>query len=125
MATVLLIDDDVDLVEANKAVLAARGHDVEVAYSADEARIALEKGAPDVAVLDVMMETDSAGFDLAREMHEKFPKLPTIIVSGVREAKDLPFTFEPDETYMPVLQFMEKPVEPGKLADQIDEIVAG
>jgi DNA-binding NtrC family response regulator len=125
MAKILLIDDDVDLIEANKAVLAARGHKVVAAYTADEARKALDKGLPDVAVIDVMMETDSAGFDLAREIHEKYPGLPAVILSGVREAKELPFSLEPDETYMPVLKFMEKPVAPADLADQIDRIVEG
>jgi len=125
MAKVLLIDDDVDLIEANKAVLTARGHDVSVAYTAEEARKSLDKVVPDVAVIDVMMETDSAGFDLARDIHEKFPSLPAVILSGIREAKELSFSFEPDDTYMPVLKFMEKPVEPAKLADQIEQIVSG
>ena len=57
MATILLIDDDVDLVEMNAAVLAHRGHEVLRAYSAADARRKLAAGpAPDVVVLDVMME---------------------------------------------------------------------
>jgi len=125
MAKVLLVDDDVDLVEANKTVLTARGHEVTVAYSAEEARKALDQAVPDVAVIDVMMETHSAGLDLVREVHEKFPKLPAIILSAVREATELPFELKPDETYMPVLKFLDKPIAPDALANQIDEIVTG
>src|SRR5512146_2894191 len=105
MATVLLIDDDVDLVEMNKLVLAARGHTVAVAYSADEARKVVARQTPDVAIIDVMMESDAAGFELARELHEKYPAMPAFILSSVHEAKQLPYRFTPDETWLPVVRF--------------------
>ena len=57
MAKVLLVDDDVDVVAANKAALEARGHKVACAHSAKAAREAIAKQAFDVAVLDVMMES--------------------------------------------------------------------
>jgi CheY-like chemotaxis protein len=125
MATILLIDDDVDLVEMNSVVLAHRGHEVLKAYSAAEARRKLEAGAkPDVVVLDVMMEEVSAGFDLAREIHQKFPDLPTIMLSGVQAATGVPFRFKPDETWLPVVRFLDKPVAPAALANEIDQLLA-
>lgn len=121
MATILLIDDDVDLVEMNAAVLAHRGHKVVKAYSAAEARRKLAEGpAPDLVVLDVMMEEVSAGFELAREIHDKFPSLPTIMLSGVHAATGVPFRFKPDETWLPVTKFLDKPVPPAVLAKEID-----
>jgi CheY-like chemotaxis protein len=123
MATILLIDDDADVIEINRTVLAKRGHKVLTARSAAEARVILAKTAPDAAVVDVMMETDSAGFELAREIREKFPKMPTIILSGVHQAKDLPFRFEPDETYLPVVKVLDKPVPPQELAETIEALL--
>ena len=123
MAKVLLVDDDVDLVHMNRLVLQKRGHEVTAAYSAAEARAALQKGRPDIAVLDVMMESMTAGFDLAREVHGLLPDLPMIILSGVHEATGVPFRFEPEKDWLPVLKFLDKPVEPARLADEIEAVL--
>ena len=120
MAKILLVDDDVDLVNMNRAVLERRGHQVIGAYAASEARQALIRGRPDIAVLDVMMESDSAGFDLAREVHQAYPDLPMIILSGIHEATGVPFRFTPDQDWLPVLKFLDKPVEPSELAGEIE-----
>lgn len=124
MANVLLIDDDADLVDLNRAVLTSRGHQVQSAFSAAEARALLERGCPDIVILDVMMESLDAGFLLAREIHERFPRLPTVILSGVTAATGEPFRFEPDETWLPVLKFLDKPVDPAALAAEIERILA-
>jgi CheY-like chemotaxis protein len=124
MATILLIDDDVDLVEMNAAVLGHRGHTILKAYSAAHARRQLADGAkPDIVVLDVMMEDVSAGFELAREIHQKFPAVPTIMLSGVHAATGVPFRFTPDETWLPVVKFLDKPVPPAVLAAEVDALM--
>jgi CheY-like chemotaxis protein len=123
MAKVLLIDDDVDFVEMNKAVLTSKGFEVSEAYSAAEARGKIEDVKPDLIVLDVMMETGLAGFDLAREISTLHPQLPIIMLTGIREAKDLKFAFEPDETWLPVTTFLEKPINPSDLAERVEEIL--
>ena len=123
MAKILLVDDDVDLVNMNRAVLERRGHQVTGAYAASEARQALAKGRPDIAVLDVMMESSSAGFELARDVHKAYPDLPMIILSGIHEATGVPFRFSPDEDWLPVLKFLDKPVEPSELAGEIEAVL--
>ena len=123
MIKVLLVDDDVDLVEANSLALKQKGHEVRAAYSAQEAHKVLNEWQPDVAVIDVMMESDSAGFDLARELHKKLPKLNMIMLSGVSEKMQLPYNFEPDETWLPVSKFLDKPVSPADLLKEVEEIV--
>jgi len=123
MAKVLLIDDDVDFIEMNTAVLLNRGFEVAAAYSAAEARERLKQTPIDLVVLDVMMETAGAGFDLAREIHQQFPELPVLMLTGVREAKDVRYTFEPDDTWLPVTAFLEKPVDPALLAERIEKTI--
>lgn len=123
MATILLIDDDVDLVEANRLVLAARGHTVLTAGSAKEARQALATAQPDLIVLDIMMESDSAGIDLARDIHQGWPAVPVIMLSSVHQTKKLPYRLAPDEDWLPVVRFLDKPVDPTVLAGQIDEML--
>lgn len=123
MATILLVDDDVDLVEMYKAVLAHRGHDVRSACSAQEARLALEAARPDAVILDVMMESDTAGFHLAREVQQRYPGLPTVILSGIHAASGVPWRFAPDEDWLPVVKFLDKPVQPVELAEEIERIL--
>jgi DNA-binding response OmpR family regulator len=125
MAYILLVDDDQDLVEMNKTVLTQRGHDVTVAYSAADARKAAQAKAPDLAVLDVMMEDKTAGFELARGLHEMMPKMPMIMLTGIRKEMHLGYSFKPDETWLPVSRFIEKPVNPRVLADEVDKLLAG
>ena len=125
MAKILLIDDDVDMVEMYKIILTHRGHKVTAAYNAAEARALMKKRAPaDAVVLDVMMETATIGFDLAREIHQKYPKLPILMLSGVRGAKDLPFKFEPDEDWLPVKDVLEKPVKPEVLLKAVEKALS-
>jgi DNA-binding response OmpR family regulator len=123
MATILLIDDDADLVEANRLVLAARGHTVRTAGSAKEAKQGLANIQPDLIVLDIMMETDSAGIELAREIHQSWPAVPVIMLSSVHQTKKLPYRLMPDEDWLPVVRFLDKPVDPTVLAGQIDEML--
>ena len=123
MARVFLVDDDVDLVEVNKLVLEEKGHEVLVAYSGAEASGMIDGAKPDVAVLDVMMENDTAGFQLAREIHARYPKLPMLMLTGIRQAKGVTFTFEPDDTWLPVVRFMEKPIDPDELVAEIAAVL--
>ncbi|MDD4889378.1 MAG: response regulator [Phycisphaerae bacterium] len=123
MARILLIDDDVDLIEGYQLVLSHRGHEVQAAYSADEARRVLRSGTPDVVVLDVMMESQTAGFELAREIHALCPALPILMTSGVHQAAGVPFRFEPDADWLPVAKFLDKPVLPDALAEEIERTV--
>jgi len=123
MAKVLMIDDDVDLVEMNKVVLEQKGHQVRAAYSGGEAIEALKAERPDVVVLDVMMETTTAGFEVARHIQDNYPGLPTILLTGVHEATGVAYRFTPDETWLPVLEVIDKPFAPAKLAEEIEKIL--
>jgi CheY-like chemotaxis protein len=124
MAHILLVDDDQDIIEMNKTVLTKRGHRVTVAYSAAEARQAIQAGPPDAAVLDVMMEDKTIGFELARQLHAQMPGLPMVMLTGIRKEMDLRFNFKPDETWLPVAKFLEKPQNPRVIADEIEKLLA-
>jgi CheY-like chemotaxis protein len=125
MAQILLVDDDQDLIEMNRTVLAQRGHTVATAYSAAEALSLVQSDPPDLAVLDVMMEDMTAGFALARDLHAAHAAMPMIMLTGISKEMGLGYSFEPDDTWLPVSKFMEKPVNPRVLADEIDKLLNG
>ena len=124
MAQILLVDDDQDLIEMNRTVFSQRGHNVNAAYSAAEAMKTAKTVPPDLAVLDVMMEDKTAGFELARNLHALYPTMPMIMLTGISKEMGLGYTFQPDETWLPVSKFLEKPVNPRVLADEADKLLA-
>jgi len=124
MGRILVVDDDADLVATYELAIRNSGHDVEKAYSAAEARQKLQGDPPDAMVLDVMMERKTSGMDLAREVREKFPELPVIMLTSVHETVPASLRFEPDETWLPVTKFLDKPADPADLTREIDALLA-
>ncbi|MCL2412407.1 MAG: response regulator transcription factor [Treponema sp.] len=70
MGRVLVVEDDVDLNNANRRVLELHGYSVQTAFSLAEAWDCLEKTEPDIILLDVMLG-DGDGFEFCRDIREK------------------------------------------------------
>lgn len=120
---VLMIDDDPEFVEAISNLLDAKGYDVHTASDGKEGVEKARAEDPDMILLDVMMTTKNEGFNVARELHEdqKLKDIPIIIMTGIRREMNLPFGFEPDETWLPVKRVLEKPVKPEVLLAAVSE----
>jgi len=118
---VLLIDDDQDFVDMNKAVLEKDGYEVAVAYNGEQGMEKARNEAPQVIVLDVMMATRSEGFNVARELRSSpvTRGIPILLVTAINDT--VPFKFEPDETWLPVEDVIEKPVPPERLLSLVEE----
>ncbi|OGR11914.1 MAG: hypothetical protein A2097_00920 [Desulfobacula sp. GWF2_41_7] len=119
--TVFLVDDDIDLVEQNTMVLEEQGFSVVSAYTAQAALKKLEDIKPDILVLDVMMEHRTAGFVLARELGRKYPELPVIILSG--DPDKVNWIGESEDAWDQVVKFLDKPIKPDKLANEIQKVI--
>ena len=120
---VLMIDDDPEFVDAISNLLDAKGYTV---FTASNGKDGVEKAKaedPDLIFLDVMMTTKNEGFNVARELHEddNLKETPIIIMTGIRREMNLPFGFEPDETWLPVKKVLEKPVKPEVLLTAVSE----
>ncbi|MBN1124924.1 MAG: response regulator [Sedimentisphaerales bacterium] len=122
---VLIIDDDIDLVESMANLLEAKGYEVYTASNGEEGVETAKAETPDLILLDVMMTTKDEGFNVARQLNEaeQLKGTPVVMVSGVRKEMNLPFGFEPDETWLPVKAFLEKPVKPEVLLKTVAEHV--
>ena len=114
---VLIIDDDPDFVESIVNLLEARGYEVSSASNGEEGVDMAEAEKPNLIILDVMMTTKDEGFNVARKLNEieGVKGTPVVMVTGVRKEMNLPFGFEPDETWLPVKEVLEKPVRPETL----------
>jgi CheY-like chemotaxis protein len=125
--TVLLVDDDVDLLDINRITLEAGGFNVVTAENGDDAmRIATTRRV-DVAVLDVMMTTPTEGFLLARAMRQddRTKHIPLLMLTSVNaesEAQGSSFRFtdrDKDPQWLPVDRFVDKPVKPEDLVSMV------
>ncbi len=118
---ILLVDDDVDFVESNKDLLEAQGYTVIAAYDGESGLEMAKRERPDLMLLDVMMAHDTEGFEISRKIPEnpELKDMSVILVTGVRKEKDLTYSFEPDETWLPVDKILEKPVPPEKLLEEV------
>ncbi|MEW6355910.1 MAG: response regulator [Planctomycetota bacterium] len=120
---ILLVDDDVDFVEANRAALRERGYEVSVAYSGGECAEKIRLERPDLIILDVMMETQTEGFNLSRDLRnrEQTKTIPILLLTSVNDT--VPFRFGPDKTWLPVDAFLEKPVRLPQLLEEVERLL--
>lgn len=125
MHKILVIDDDPDFFLAVQMVLEAHDFEVEAATTPEEGVGKVLSAKPDLVILDVMMPTGYEGFDVAREIREKHKliDLPIFMLTSVHSVKKVPYRFAPDEDYLPVDVFLDKPIEPEHLVDTIQEIL--
>ena len=120
---ILVIDDDVQLVDTVKTLLESVGYQVSSAYRAGQAVALAREIRPDLIIMDILFAGPPGpdGVAVSRQLHED-PELkdtPVIILSGVKKALDMPVKLGPDERYMPVRAFLEKPFKPGELLAEI------
>ncbi len=82
---ILLVDDDRDFINAIEIMVQSQGYETKVAYSGMEGYIVAQGFGPDLIILDVNMETYSAGFDLNKKLrtNELFKTTPIIMLTGI------------------------------------------
>jgi DNA-binding response OmpR family regulator len=112
IATVLVIDDDEDIVESLKVLLQTSGYAAIAATSVREALDLLDEHSDIGLVISDIRMPDVDGLDLVRVLRHRFPTLPTILVSG------MPLT---DEDVIPreATLILSKPVSPAELEQAI------
>ena len=84
MPTILIVDDEHDLLIAFKAVLHHAGYDVFTASPATTALQVLETKRPDLVLLDIKLGNmdQNDGLDLLQQMRERVPQLKVVVVSA-------------------------------------------
>jgi CheY-like chemotaxis protein len=130
MATILIIDDDPDILTALRMTLQQDEHEVIEARNGIEGIAALRKMRPDLIILDVMMDTPTEGFELAQALHSRDPKseyaefrnIPILMLTAVQSKA--PLLGQPSMDYLPVELFVDKPIEPSELLSKVEWMLA-
>ncbi len=125
MAKILIIEDDPDMVMALRLPLEANGYQVYHAVTGAEGLEKVKEIEPDLIILDVMMETTTAGFQVSLQLRSPDPDseyapyrhIPILILTAIHTTTSL--RFGPDEAYLPVDDFVDKPVDPDVLLNKV------
>jgi DNA-binding response OmpR family regulator len=123
MAKILVVDDDPDIVDACRLFLEKAGHTVRGACDRKEGMAAVAASAPDLLILDVMMDEPDDGFVMAQDLRRQGRNFPILMLTSVASASGL--AFGRDREMVPVDDFQEKPVEPADLVRKVAELLRG
>lgn len=126
MANILIIDDDPDIVESMRIILESCRHKVRVAVNGAEGLKAAAAENYDIVILDVMMESMSKGFEVARELKSggKNAATPILLLTAIKESTGLDFNAEAgDKDWLPVDAYLEKPLKPNELLVKVETLL--
>ena len=127
-AEILLVDDDRDFRDALRIILENHGYTVRTAGNRNEALEALNVKKPDLIILDVMMATDTEGFDLAYQLKHKpeYRNVPIVMVTGftLKMAEIGPERWQHilGEDW-PAAKMFEKPIDPDELLAAVQALL--
>ena len=123
----MVVDDDADISAALEVVLANSGHEVVVEMQTASAWEKLGERIPDLMVLDVMFPGNSSeGFEFARKLRTdgRFADMPIVMMTAINQS--FPFGFSAkdiDGDWLPVSEFLEKPVDFEVLKAKVDKLL--
>ncbi len=130
MAKILIIDDDPDIVLAARLCLQSVGHQVFDANNGERGLSMLDTVRPDLIILDVMMTSTTEGFQTALKLRSSDPgspyaayrSIPILMMTAIHSTTDL--RFAPDQDYLPVDTFVDKPIDPDDLIGKVNALLA-
>jgi CheY-like chemotaxis protein len=119
--TILVIDDDIDLVEIIRVALENEGFRVLDAQNGERGLAMTKLEKPDLILLDVMMGKVDEGFQVAYQLRgdEETKGIPILMLTAVSGQTGYDFDPAADGDFLPVDEFLEKPVSPRVLVDLV------
>jgi DNA-binding response OmpR family regulator len=80
-ATILVVDDEIDILEMIEVGLAAQGYGLVLANSGEDALAAFDTQRADLVICDIKMP-GLDGITTIRRLREQDPQLPAIVLTG-------------------------------------------
>ena len=125
--TILVVDDDPDIVAVTSTILKSAGYAVVGANNGAEGLKKARETKPKLIILDVMMGSTTEGFHVAYEIR-KDPQLaatPILMLTAIEKQTGMKFSPDKDEDYLPVEEFVSKPIDPDDLLARVERLIAG
>ena len=129
MSKILVVEDNADIVDTLRVLLEANGYEVFAASTGEEGLRKVKEVEPELIILDVMMETATAGFQVCLQLRSPDPQaeyapyrdVPILVLTAIHETTSL--RFGPDGDYLPVDDFVEKPFDSDTLLEKVRVLI--
>lgn len=118
--TILLVDDDNEIIDAMRTVLESKGYRVLVARDGNAGLTVAERENPDLIVLDMMMPKKSGFLVLEKLKGRPSGLIPTIMITGNEGSRHRAYA-----EFLGVKDYIRKPFAMEKLVRSIDQILHG
>ncbi len=118
--TIMVVDDEQDMVDLIKTMLEAKGYGVQSANSGQEAFNLLGEQKPDLIILDIMMPTIN-GLEVLVRLRENpdTASIPVILLTTQMEYKDILEGYQMGANY-----YIPKPFTKNQLLDGVNSILS-
>lgn len=116
---ILVIEDEPNIIEAIRFILSRDGWRVDTHSNGEDAVDVVQRTAPDVLILDVMLPNKS-GYDILKELRaqEATQSLPILMLTARGQSKDR----EMAERYG-ASQFMTKPFSNAEVLENLRQLI--
>ncbi|MFH1732241.1 MAG: response regulator [Planctomycetota bacterium] len=123
--TVMIVDDDPDVLEQLRHALKQGGYQVVAAGSEEEAEDLFLSVKPDLAILDLMMDHMDSGFVLARRLKKLYEGTPVILLTAVTSQTGISFEAPSDDTrsWLTVDKVLDKPVRSEQVRTEVRRLL--
>ncbi|CAN5672763.1 response regulator transcription factor [soil metagenome] len=118
--TILLVDDDHEIVESMRTVLESKGYRVLAARDGNAGLSIAEREVPDLIVLDMMMPKKSGFLVLEKLKSRPNGLIPTIMITGNEGSRHRAYA-----EFLGVKDYIRKPFAMEKLVRSVDNILLG
>lgn len=115
--SILVVDDDDPVRVMLARLLRTQGYEVRQAAGAREARAAIEETRPDLVISDIVMPGES-GIELRRDIGQRWPALPVILISGYSAEGPAEFAARTPKT-----SFVQKPFAADQLLSLVQQVL--
>src|SRR5947199_1989613 len=111
--TILIVDDDRELVEGLRAVLERQGHRVMQARDGQQGKQAIYNQRPDLVILDMMMPR-MGGYPVLEHFHGKADAPPIIMITANEGSRHKVYA-----EYLGVIDYIRKPFAMDRLLESV------
>ena len=121
---VLIIDDDIDFVNATKTVLESQNYQISVAYNGDEGLQKARGEKPDLIILDIIMPIKD-GFTVAEQIKKdsELSKIPVLILTSFGVRKGETSIAVSEGMKLQTEDYIEKPAAPEELLKAAERLL--
>src|SRR5438270_13943590 len=116
--TILLVDDDNEIIESMRAVLEGKGYRILVARDGNAGLTVAERENPDLIVLDMMMPKKSGFLVLEKLKGRPGGLIPTIMITGNEGSRHRAYA-----EMLGVRDYIRKPFAMEKLVKSVEKIL--